>query len=182
MLSKRSTHEIAPWGFLPSESQDHRLPIARFHWNSQQAPLRMISVSSQASAVADDRFSVMLAHFAFREPESQRPRSILCRVLDGRVLDEVCPSDAMVLTPIAPHTLTNRPVVIPAASEVHVRPIMEGSDEVYVTFDGQSGFPLQPDDLVSVRRAPHPLRIVKSASRTYFDVLREKLKWGGDNR
>ena len=89
--------------------------------------------------------------------------------------------DAMVLTPIAPHTLTNRPVVIPASSEVHMRPIMEGT-EVYVTFDGQSGFPLQAGDLVSVRRAPHPLRIVKSSQRTYFDVLREKLKWGGDNR
>jgi len=89
--------------------------------------------------------------------------------------------DAMVLTPIAPHTLTNRPVVIPLSSEVHMRPIMEGN-EVYVTFDGQSGFPLQAGDLVSVRRAPRPLRIVKSANRTYFDVLREKLKWGGDNR
>lgn len=90
--------------------------------------------------------------------------------------------DAMLLTPIAPHTLTNRPVVIPAASEVHVRPIMEEGDKVFVTFDGQSGFPLQAGDLVSVRRAPRPLRIVKSANRTYFDVLREKLKWGGDNR
>ena len=90
--------------------------------------------------------------------------------------------DAMIITPIAPHTLTNRPVVIPASSEVHVRPIMEGSDKVFVTFDGQSGFPLQAGDLVSVRRAPRPLRIVKSAQRTYFDVLREKLKWGGDNR
>ncbi len=90
--------------------------------------------------------------------------------------------DAMLLTPIAPHTLTNRPVVIPASSDVHVRPIMEESDEVFITFDGQSGFPLQAGDLVSVRRAPRPLRIVKSANRTYFDVLREKLKWGGDNR
>lgn len=89
--------------------------------------------------------------------------------------------DAMVLTPIAPHTLTNRPVVIPASSEIHLRPMMEGN-EVFVTFDGQAGFPLQPGDLVSVRRAPRPLKIIKSANRTYFDVLREKLKWGGDNR
>lgn len=59
----------------------------------------MTSVSSQAHGVPDDRFSVMLAHFAFREPETQRPRSILCRVLDGREIDEVCPSDAMILTP-----------------------------------------------------------------------------------
>jgi NAD+ kinase len=87
--------------------------------------------------------------------------------------------DAMIVTPIAPHTLTHRPVVIPASSEVHVRPIIEGND-VFVTFDGQTGYPLQPDDLVSVRRAPRPLRIVKSATRTYFEILREKLKWGGD--
>jgi NAD+ kinase len=90
--------------------------------------------------------------------------------------------DAMLLTPIAPHTLTNRPVVIPASSDVHVRPIMEKQDEVFVTFDGQAGFPLQAHDLVSVRRAQRPLRIVKSAKRTYFELLREKLKWGGDNR
>ena len=87
--------------------------------------------------------------------------------------------DAMILTPIAPHTLTHRPVVIPASSEVHVRPIIEGN-EVFVTFDGQAGFQLQPGDLVSVRRAPRPLRIVKSATRTYFEILREKLKWGAD--
>jgi NAD+ kinase len=86
--------------------------------------------------------------------------------------------DAMVLTPIAPHTLTNRPVVIAGSLEVHVRPIMDAEDEVFVTFDGQSGFALRPNDLVSVRRAAKPVRIVKSASRTYFDVLREKLKWG----
>jgi NAD+ kinase len=90
--------------------------------------------------------------------------------------------DAMLLTPIAPHTLSNRPLVIPGSSDVHVRPIMDEHDEVYVTFDGQIGFPLQRDDMVSVRRAPNPVRIVKSSSRSYFDVLREKLKWGGGHR
>jgi NAD+ kinase len=90
--------------------------------------------------------------------------------------------DAMLLTPIAPHTLANRPVVIPASSDVHVRPIMDERDEVLVTFDGQRGFALRPHDLVSIRRAARPLRLVRSARRSYFDVLREKLKWGGDNR
>ncbi|HEY3884351.1 MAG TPA: NAD(+)/NADH kinase, partial [Vicinamibacterales bacterium] len=61
---------------------------------------------------------------------------------------------AMLLTPIAPHTLTNRPVVIPGEVEVRVRPIMDGHDDVFVTFDGQSGFSLQADDEVSVRKAP----------------------------
>jgi NAD+ kinase len=87
--------------------------------------------------------------------------------------------DALLLTPIAPHTLTNRPIVIPAGNEVHVKPIMEADEEVFVTFDGQSGFPLQPHDTVTVRRAPMPLRVVKSAARTYFEILRNKLKWGG---
>jgi NAD+ kinase len=50
---------------------------------------------------------------------------------------------------------------------------------VFVTFDGQSGFPLRPDDLVSIRRAARPIRVIKSARRTYFELLREKLKWGG---
>ena len=90
--------------------------------------------------------------------------------------------DAILLTPIAPHTLTNRPVVIPASSDVHIRPIMEDRDEVFVTFDGQRGFALRSHDVVSIRRAPRPLRMVKSAKRSYFDLLREKLKWGGDNR
>ena len=87
--------------------------------------------------------------------------------------------DAMLLTPIAPHTLTNRPLVIPGTAEVRVSPIMEGHDEVFVTFDGQAGFPLQATDVVTVRRAPFALRIVKSANRSYFELLREKLKWGG---
>lgn len=86
--------------------------------------------------------------------------------------------DAMLLTPIAPHMLTNRPIVIPGASEIHVRHGMDGTrDEVYVTFDGQSGHPLEADDVISITRAERPLRLVRSTHRTYFDVLRQKLKW-----
>ena len=87
--------------------------------------------------------------------------------------------DAVLLTPIAPHMLTNRPVVVPGSSEVRVQPMMNGSnDEVFVTFDGQSGHPLQVDDVVEIRRARQSLRLVRGPSRTYFDVLRQKLKWG----
>jgi NAD+ kinase len=89
--------------------------------------------------------------------------------------------DALLLTPIAPHTLTNRPIVIPASAEVRVRPVMSTNDDVYVTFDGQSGFPLDEGDVVTVTRAPRPLRIVKSAERTYFELLRSKLKWGSES-
>jgi NAD+ kinase len=87
--------------------------------------------------------------------------------------------DAIVLTPIAPHMLTNRPLVIPGASTINVTPTSHGShDEVFVTFDGQSGNPVDGDDVVKIRRAPRPLRLVRAAKRSYFDVLRQKLKWG----
>lgn len=86
--------------------------------------------------------------------------------------------DALLLTPIAPHTLTNRPVVIPSTSPVRVHPNMEERDEVFLTFDGQQGFQLQNGDEVTVRRADKPLRLIKASTRSYFEVLRTKLKWG----
>ena len=86
--------------------------------------------------------------------------------------------DALLLTPIAPHTLTNRPVVIPSTSPVRVQPNMEDRDEVFLTFDGQQGFQLMAGDEVTVRRADRPLRLIKPSSRSYFEVLRTKLKWG----
>jgi NAD+ kinase len=86
--------------------------------------------------------------------------------------------DAMLLTPIAPHMLTNRPVVVHAASGVRVEPLMNGAEEVFVTFDGQSGHPLEAGDVVEIGRADRTLRLVRAANRNYFDVLRQKLKWG----
>jgi NAD+ kinase len=85
--------------------------------------------------------------------------------------------DALLVTPIAPHMLTNRPIVIPASSIVRVRPAMNGPDEVFVTIDGQSGHPLQAEDEIVIVRAERPFRLIRSATRTYFEVLREKLKW-----
>lgn len=86
--------------------------------------------------------------------------------------------DAILLTPIAPHMLTNRPIVVPASSEIRVRQAAGASnDELFVTFDGQSGHPLQADDVVVIERAATPVRLVRASTRTYFDVLREKLKW-----
>ena len=85
--------------------------------------------------------------------------------------------DALVLTPIAPHTLTNRPIVIPSGSAVRVQPIMDSRDEVYVTFDGQDGYELEPGDEVRICCAPRRLKLLHPSSRSYFEVLREKLKW-----
>ncbi|HEY7449643.1 MAG TPA: NAD(+)/NADH kinase [Vicinamibacterales bacterium] len=87
--------------------------------------------------------------------------------------------DGLVITPIAAHTLTNRPLVVPGSAEVRVQPHMDSSrDEVYVTFDGQFGFRLMDHDVVSVRRSARPIRLIRATSRNYFEVLREKLKWG----
>ena len=89
--------------------------------------------------------------------------------------------DALVLTPIAPHTLTNRPVVLPASAALDVvvagEPARSDREETYVTFDGQIGDILGPDDRVSIRRSPYALRLLKPSSHGYFQVLRQKLRW-----
>jgi NAD+ kinase len=87
--------------------------------------------------------------------------------------------DALVLTPIAPHTLTNRPIVIPGNETIQIRPYIDQNvDDIFVTYDGQSGYQLQKGDVVTVRQSEHRLRLVKAPARSYFEVLREKLKWG----
>ena len=86
--------------------------------------------------------------------------------------------DALVLTPIAPHTLTNRPLVLPATATILLRPVIEPRSDIVVTFDGQFGAPLEPDDVVAVSRADRRLRLVRTSERSHFDMLREKLQWG----
>jgi NAD+ kinase len=85
--------------------------------------------------------------------------------------------DAIVLTPIAPHMLTNRPIVIPASSIVRVQPMMAERDELYVTMDGQAGYRLEAGDEVRISRAARKVRLLRPSTRSYFDVLRQKLKW-----
>ena len=88
--------------------------------------------------------------------------------------------EALVLSPIAPHTLTNRPVVIPASGEVVLEPRFKADRaDVFVTFDGQTGGSLHPGDTVRVQKAARPVRLVRPASRrySYYGVLRQKLKW-----
>lgn len=86
--------------------------------------------------------------------------------------------DALVLTPIAPHTLTNRPIVIPTERDVRVKSTSANAgDEVYVTVDGQTGFGLQQGDEITILKADRPLRLIRATTRSYFEVLRQKLKW-----
>lgn len=87
--------------------------------------------------------------------------------------------DALVLTPIAPHTLTNRPVVIAGTEVVEVRAEVDGATEdIFVTYDGQAGYPLKIGDIIRVRKSDRTLLLVRAPSRGYFEMLREKLKWG----
>ncbi len=85
--------------------------------------------------------------------------------------------EAMVVTPIAPHMLTNRPLVIPGASQVELQVASPG-ESVYVTVDGQVGEELGAGARVRVRASDRPVRLVVPPTRDYFQVLRSKLHWG----
>ncbi len=84
---------------------------------------------------------------------------------------------ALALVPICPHTLSDRPIVVPSASTIEI--VMTDAQQVaYVTFDGQSTFSLQGQDRIYVRRAEHEIELVHPSSRSHFEVLRIKLGWG----
>ena len=85
--------------------------------------------------------------------------------------------DVVVVTPICPHTLTNRPIVLSLSSVVEVR-LESPSEEVYLTLDGQEGFPLTTHDVVRIQRCEEPVLLIEHPKRTYFQVLHRKLKWG----
>lgn len=87
--------------------------------------------------------------------------------------------DAFVMTPIAPHTLTNRPLVLSGGTEVRIAPLFDDvKTEVYVTFDGQMGRELQRGEQIVIARAERRLNLVRASGRSYYDVLQQKLKWG----
>jgi NAD+ kinase len=85
--------------------------------------------------------------------------------------------DAFVITPICPHMLTNRPLVIPDTARVEIH-IAAGEEPVYLTLDGQIGFQLQPNDRVVVTKSKNRVAFIRSPQKTYFEVLRSKLRWG----
>ncbi|MCZ6660416.1 MAG: NAD(+)/NADH kinase [bacterium] len=84
---------------------------------------------------------------------------------------------AIIINPICPHTLTNRPLVLPEDVTVKVILKAEGED-VLLTLDGQVGFALRYDDVVEVRKAPQTVKLIEPPRRNYFQVLRTKLRWG----
>jgi NAD+ kinase len=85
--------------------------------------------------------------------------------------------NAVVITPICPFTLSNRPIVVPDESMIEVR-LMTDKEEVALTLDGQVGFPLKVRDRIVIRKSKTTFNLVQPPNRNYFDVLRDKLKWG----
>lgn len=85
--------------------------------------------------------------------------------------------DCIVATPICPHTLAVRPLILSAAETVVVE-VLPPSEELILTVDGQESASLRPGDRLVVRRAPTPLRLVRLEGQTFFSTLRRKLRWG----
>ncbi|MCP2606675.1 NAD(+)/NADH kinase, partial [Candidatus Aminicenantes bacterium AC-708-I09] len=85
---------------------------------------------------------------------------------------------AIILTPICPHTLSFRPMVLPIEFKIKIKLLTKG-EEVYLTVDGQRGRPLNAGDCVEVEEAEFSLTLISSPRRNYFQLLREKLGWGG---
>lgn len=84
--------------------------------------------------------------------------------------------DAFVITPVSPHGLTHRPVVVRDSVEIEIR-VKTGDEEGYLSLDGQIGMPLRDGDAVRCAKAPHPAKLLRF-QKTFFEVLRTKLKWG----
>ncbi len=85
--------------------------------------------------------------------------------------------NAVVITPICPFTLSNRPIVVPDNAVIELS-LKTRNEDVALTLDGQVGFPLQAEDRVIIRKSKTAFNLVQPMNRNYFDVLRDKLRWG----
>jgi NAD+ kinase len=85
--------------------------------------------------------------------------------------------NAVVITPICPFTLSNRPIVVPDDAVIELR-LKTQQEDVALTLDGQVGFPLKVEDRVVIRKSRATFNLVQPTNRNYFDVLRDKLRWG----
>lgn len=86
--------------------------------------------------------------------------------------------EAMVVTPIAAHTLAVRPLVVPATYRIVIEPMEGWADDLLVSFDGQTGTTLAPGDTVDVRRADHRVCLIRLGGDGFFSRMRQKLHWG----
>jgi NAD+ kinase len=86
---------------------------------------------------------------------------------------------SIIITPICPHTMTNRPIIVPDEATITVT-LCSADQEVFLTLDGQVGFKMELCDRVEVKKGEGFVRLIKSPARSYFEVLRQKLMWGAD--
>jgi NAD+ kinase len=86
--------------------------------------------------------------------------------------------NAICLTPICPHTLTNRPLIVPSDMSIRIVSRATANDDAYLTVDGQVGIPLEAGDAVECSIAGYDVLLIRPPDKTFFDVLRQKLKWG----
>lgn len=85
--------------------------------------------------------------------------------------------ESILITPICPHTLSDRPVVVRDTSKIELR-LAETSESVFLTLDGQTGLPMQAGDRIRITRAQERLKLIHPPNKSYFEILRNKLKWG----
>ena len=85
--------------------------------------------------------------------------------------------NALVIAPICPFTLSDRPIVVPDDCLIELR-LRTPNEEVVLTLDGQFGLPIQTEDRILIRKSLTTFKIVQPMNRNYFEVLREKLRWG----
>jgi len=87
--------------------------------------------------------------------------------------------NSMVLTPICPFTLTNRPLIVPDSVEIKIQ-LAEKSADANVTFDGQVGRAISDQDIITIRKGVHPIHVITLLGHDdYFDLLKTKLRWSG---
>jgi NAD+ kinase len=84
--------------------------------------------------------------------------------------------ESFLLTPICPHTLTSRPIVLPDTFVLEAS--IRNGENIYLTLDGQEGFSLKVNDKVRIKKADYKTKFLVLHDRDYFQILRRKLKWG----
>ena len=88
---------------------------------------------------------------------------------------------SITISPICPHTLTARPVIVPDDSIIRIK-VASAQTKVHLTADGQDEVLLRPPTEIRIKKAPHIARLVKRSNTSYYDLLRKKLNWGRDVR
>ena len=84
----------------------------------------------------------------------------------------------ILMTPICPFTLTNRPLIVPETVSIKIM-LDKGATDILLTFDGQSGFEIDVRDTILIEKGPHPVQLIVMPGQNYFDVLKAKLRWSG---